>query len=120
MEPSLEMKRPFVQKSEWEGSALELFKGLQTLLITFKVVFLKALLKVLLSLKALLQINSEAKKPKCKTFHTHHRANVILLDRPLASERPIPQRLIFYCQAHQLGTYCAHSLTTSTRTLPRS
>lgn len=39
--------RPFVQKSGWEGSALELFKGLQTLLITFKVVFLKALLKEL-------------------------------------------------------------------------
>lgn len=47
MEPSLEMKRPFVQKSEWEGSALELFKGLQTLLITFKVVFLKALFQEL-------------------------------------------------------------------------
>lgn len=31
------------RNQEWEGSALELFKGLQTLLITFKVVFLKAL-----------------------------------------------------------------------------
>lgn len=46
MEPS-EMKRPFVQKSERESSALELFKGLQTLLITFKAVVLKALSKAL-------------------------------------------------------------------------
>lgn len=63
MEPLLEMKRPFVQKSEWEGSALELFKGLQTLLITFKVVFLKAVLKEIYTfyLKANLQINFEAK-----------------------------------------------------------
>lgn len=47
MEPSLEMKRPFAQKWGWEGSALELFKDLQTLLITSKEVFLKALLKEL-------------------------------------------------------------------------
>lgn len=107
-------------KQEWEGSALELFKGLQTLLITLKVVFLKALWKVLLSLKALLQIHFEAKKTKCKTFYTHHRASTILLYHPPASERPIHQRLMFYCQAHQLGTCCAHSLTTSTQALPRS
>lgn len=35
------------RNQEWEGSALELFKALQTLLITFKVVFLKALLNEL-------------------------------------------------------------------------
>lgn len=35
------------RNQEWEGSALELFKGLQTLLITFKAVFLKALLNEL-------------------------------------------------------------------------
>lgn len=122
MEPSLEMKRPFVQKSEWEGSALEWFKSLKTLLITFKALFLKALLKELHTPPLFKSIASNrfwSQRLKAKLY-IHHRADVILLDRPPVSERPIHQRCVFHCQALGVLAVLAAFLATSTEALPRS
>lgn len=105
--------RPFVQKSGWEGLALELFKGLQTLLITFKVVFLKALSKELC-------IHPLFKSKSSTTFWSQ-RLNArlfICITEPMSffciilqRQTPIHPRSVFHCRAHQLETCCAHSLS---------
>lgn len=105
VEPS-ETKRPFVQKSEWESSALELFKGLQTLLMTFKAVFLKALSKAL-------RIHPLFKSTASSKFCSQ-RLNAKLLihvTEPMSFLRIVLQcqRFMLPCQAHQLGNRCARS-----------
>lgn len=105
--------RPFVQKSGWEGSALELFEGLQTPLIIFKVVFLKAPLKEL-CIPPLFKSTASSKfwsqRLNAKLF--------IYITEPtpffcivLQRQRDQFIRFVFHCQAHQLGTRCAHSLS---------
>lgn len=113
MEPSLEMKRPFVQKWGWEGSALELFKDLQTLLITFKEVFLKALLTELRTHPLFQRKCSNefwSQTLKRKIWWTQHRAYVTLLYSSPVSDIPIQQRLTFHHQVHQPSTCHAHRI----------
>lgn len=108
------------RNQEWEGSALELFKGLQTLLITFKIVFLKALLNELCTQPLFKSIASNkfwSQRLNAKLFISTWQSQSLFCVVTKSNSSGIWGSVSLLSWAHSVPTAF---LTLSTQTLPQS